>query len=102
MHLLILRFRAEQYDRLVADLDTLAEWMNEVPGLLSKTWLQDKASQQIGGIYHFNNRENLLAYQNSSSLSEFKQEYGITDWQESCFETVEVDKASQINRSPFF
>ncbi len=102
MYILILRFRTRSYSRLVADLDQLAEWMNEVEGLLSKTWLQDPASQQIGGIYHFDSEQNMLAYKHSAALSEFKQEYDITDWQESCFNTAEVDEASRKNHSPFF
>ncbi len=102
MHILILRFRTDDYERMVADLDELADWMNNVPGLLTKTWLQDAASQQIGGIYHFDSEENLLAYKHSAELSEFKSGYHITDWQESCFNTNEVDKASKKNRSPFF
>lgn len=98
---MILRFRTEKYQQLVDDLDGLADWMNSVEGLISKTWLQDPDSQQIGGIYHFDSQENLLAYKDSSSLLEFKQEYNITDWQESCFNTLEVDKASRKNRSPY-
>jgi len=101
MHILILKFRTENYQKLVDDLDALADWMNSVEGLLTKTWLQDAESQQIGGIYHFDTRENLLAYKDSVSISEFKQEYKISDWQESCFNTVEVDQASRKNKSPF-
>lgn len=102
MYILILSFRAEEYQRLVSDLDDLADWMNSVEGLLSKTWLQHPDSQKIGGIYHFDTQENLFAYKDSSSIAEFKQEYQISDWQESCFETLEVDQASRKNRSPFF
>ncbi len=102
MHILILRFRSEKYQKLVEDLDALADWMNSVEGLLSKTWLQHPESQQIGGIYHFDTQENLLAYKDSESIAEFKQEYQISDWQESCFNTIEVDKASRKNKSPFF
>jgi len=101
MHILILRFKTEKYQQLVDDLDALADWMNTVEGLLTKTWLQDPDSQQIGGIYHFDTRENLLAYKDSSAIAEFKQGYDITDWQESCFNTVEVDQASLKNRSPY-
>ena len=101
MHILILRFRTKEYQKLVNDLDSLADWMNTVEGLLSKTWLQDPDSNQIGGIYHFDTHENLLAYKDSNSIAEFKQEYKITDWQESCFNTTEVDQASRKNRSPF-
>ena len=102
MNILILRFRTEKYKQLVEDLDALADWMNSVEGLLTKTWLQDPDSQQIGGIYHFDTRENLLAYKDSSSIAEFKQKYKITDWQESCFNTSEVDQASKKNHSPYF
>jgi Putative mono-oxygenase ydhR len=102
MHILILKFRAEKYDKLVEDLDPLADWMNAVEGLVSKTWLQHSESQQIGGIYHFETKEQLLAYKESESIEEFKREYEITDWEESCFSTNEVDAASAKNRSPFF
>lgn len=102
MHILILKFRAEEYQKLVSDLDGLSDWMNSVEGLISKTWLQHSESQQIGGIYHFDTRENLLAYKDSNSIAEFKQQYKITDWQESCFNTSEVDQASIKNHSPFF
>jgi Putative mono-oxygenase ydhR len=101
VHILILKFRAEKYQQLVDDLESLADWMNSVEGLISKTWLQHSDSQQIGGIYHFDTQENLLAYKDSSSIAEFKQEYNITDWQESCFKTLEVDQASRKNRSPY-
>jgi putative monooxygenase ydhR len=102
MHILILKFRTENYEKLINDLDALADWMNAVEGLISKTWLQHPESQQIGGIYHFDTKEHMLAYKNSESIAEFRQEYNISDWQESCFETEEVDQASQKNRSPFF
>ena len=102
MHILILRFRTENYKKLVDDLDDLADWMNSVEGLLTKTWLQDEESQQIGGIYHFDTRENLMAYKDSESIAEFKEVYKISDWQESCFNTAEVDQASRKNSSPFF
>lgn len=102
MHILIIHFRTENYKALIDNLDAAADWMNSVEGLLSKTWLQHPASQQIGGIYHFDTQENLLAYKNSESIFEFKQEYKISDWQESCFNTTEVDQASRKNKSPFF
>ena len=102
MHILILRFRTENYQKLIDDLGALADWMNSVDGLLSKTWMQDPESQQIGGVYHFDTRENLLAYKDSESIVEFKEVYKITDWQESCFNTNEVDQASKKNNSPFF
>ena len=102
MYILILKFRTNEYQRLVDDLDNLADWMNTVEGLLSKTWLQHPESRQIGGIYHFDTEENLMAYKDSNSIAEFKQEYKITDWQESCFNTSDVDEASLKNRSPFF
>lgn len=101
MYLLIMQFRTLKYRQLIDDLDELATWMNAVPGLKSKTWLQDAASQRIGGIYHFDSLENLLAYKNSDDLHRFKQTYEVTDYQESCFNTNEVDKASATNRSPF-
>ena len=50
MHILILKFHTNQYEQLLNDLPQLAEWMNSLPGLQSKTWLQDKTSQQIGGF----------------------------------------------------
>ena len=102
MHVLILKFRTENYNKLIEDLDALADWMNSVEGLLTKTWLQDADSQQIGGIYHFDTRENLLAYKDSESIVEFKEVYKVSDWQESCFNTAEVDQASIKNNSPFF
>jgi Putative mono-oxygenase ydhR len=97
-----LRLRTENYQRLIDGLDKLADWMNSVEGLISKTWLLYSESQQIGEIYHFDTSENLLAYKDSSAIAEFKQEYNITDWQESCVTSLEVDQASRMNRSPFF
>jgi len=98
---LILRLRIENYQWLIDGLDKLADWMNSVEGLISKTWLQHSESQQVGGIYHFDTSEKLLAYKDSSAIAEFKQEYNITDWQESCFNTLEVDQASSKNHSLF-
>lgn len=102
MHILVLQFRTNDYSQLVEDLDAAADWMNTLPGLQSKTWLQDEKSQKIGGVYHFDTMENLLSYKHSNELHEFKQKYAVIDWQESCFTTREVDKASAKNNSPFF
>jgi len=102
MHILIMKFRTNKYDQLVNDLDGLADWMNTLVGLQSKTWLQDSNSQQIGGIYHFDTWDNLYAYKSCPELLEFKLQYEVTDYQEHCFQTNEVDTASRKNNSPFF
>lgn len=102
MYLLIMQFRTGKYRQLLNDLDELAEWMNAVPGLQSKTWLEDAGSNRIGGIYHFDTLKHLLDYKNSDDLHRFRQTYDVTDYQESCFNTQEVDAASAMNRSPYF
>ncbi len=102
MYILIMKFRTNQYEELVDNLDSLADWMNSLKGLKSKTWLQEAESKQIGGIYHFETSDDLFDYKNSLELLEFKRQYEITDYQEHCFQTVEVDEASKKNNSPFF
>jgi hypothetical protein len=97
-----MKFRTDRYEQLVDDLDSLADWMSSLKGLKSKTWLQDAESKQIGGIYHFETQDDLYAYKNCSELLDFKKQYEITDYQESCFQSVEVDEASRKNNSPFF
>lgn len=102
MHILIMNFRTKKYEQLVNDLDALADWMNTLQGLQSKTWLQEPESKKIGGIYHFDTWENLYTYKSCPELLEFKKQYEVTEYQELCFETVEVDEASKKNNSPFF
>ncbi len=102
MYILIMKFRTNQYEQLVDNLDSLADWMNSLKGLKSKTWLQETGSKQIGGIYHFDTWNDLIIYKNSPELLDFKKQYEIADYQEHCFQTVEVDGASKKNNSPFF
>jgi hypothetical protein len=52
--------------------DQLAPTFASVPGLLTKTWLADEASNTYGGVYLWQDRESCKAYQESDLFKTVK------------------------------
>jgi hypothetical protein len=64
MHALIVTFRLEgmteaQYYR---ECDEVAPAFAEIPGLIAKTWLADRATNTYGGVYTFRDEASPRAY----------------------------------------
>ncbi|WP_404472092.1 monooxygenase [Vreelandella venusta] len=49
-------------DEMEKMMATLAHSINEEPGLVWKIWTEDEESNQAGGVYLFQTRENAVAY----------------------------------------
>ncbi|AVI62109.1 monooxygenase [Halomonas sp. GFAJ-1] len=49
-------------DEMEKMMATLAHSINEEPGLIWKIWTEDEESNQAGGVYLFQTRENAIAY----------------------------------------
>lgn len=64
MHVKIINFNLSDMtvDEYAAACDQLAPAFAELPGLLAKVWLQDRASNTYGGVYLFEDRAAADAY----------------------------------------
>jgi hypothetical protein len=54
-----------------------ADSYRHVKGLLQKLWIRDEASGHVGGIYIFDSRDSLEAFQNSSLAKGIGNAYKI-------------------------
>ena len=67
MHILIINFNLNGIDRAQYEsiCDEVAPAFAEVPGLISKKWLADDATNTYGGVYLFKDRQAMLDFQQS-------------------------------------
>ena len=66
------------------------------PGLLSKTWLSDQASNRYGGLVLFEDRQALDAYLASETIRELRADPRLTEFSATRFDTLA--EASQMTR----
>ena len=71
MHILIINFNLNGIDRAQYEsvCDEVAPAFAAVPGLLSKKWLADEATNTYGGVYLFKDKQAMLDYQQSELYS---------------------------------
>ena len=100
MHVLIITFKLAG----LADADyrqhatALAPQFLQVPGLVSKTWLADEASNTYGGVYFFEDAASLQRYLESAIVAGMKANPVFTELTIRAFGTVEA--ASAITGGP--
>lgn len=56
------RFTGPFGDEMSSQLVDLAKSINQEPGFISKIWTENKANQEAGGIYLFEDEQTALAY----------------------------------------
>lgn len=95
MHVLIITFNLAG----LADADyrqraqALAPQFMQVPGLVSKTWLADEASNTYGGIYFFEDAASLQRYLGSAIVTGMKANPMLAEISIRAFGTVEAATA---------
>jgi hypothetical protein len=95
MHVLIIAFKLAG----LADADyrqhaqALAPQFMQVPGLVSKTWLADEASNTYGGVYFFEDAASLQHYLESETVRDMKASPALADVSIRAFGTVEAATA---------
>lgn len=95
MHVLIITFTLAGLDdadyRQVAG--ALAPNFTQVPGLVSKTWLADAASNTYGGVYFFQDAASLQGYLESEIVMEMQGNPALAEMSVRTFGTVEAATA---------
>jgi len=72
MHILIINFNLEGVDRAQYQeiCDQVAPVFAGVPGLISKQWLANEETNTYGGVYRWEDRQAMLAFQDSELFSQ--------------------------------
>ncbi len=95
MHVLIITFTLVG----LADADyrqhatALASQFLQVPGLVSKTWLADEASNTCGGVYVFQDAASLQHYLDSPIVKDMKANPALAGLSTRAFGTIEAATA---------
>lgn len=95
MHVLVITFKLAGLE----DADyrqhaqALAPQFLQVPGLVSKTWLADEASNTYGGVYFFEDAASLQGYLGSEIVIGMKANPMLADVSIRSFGTVEAATA---------
>lgn len=71
----------------------LAPKFTQVPGLVSKTWLADEASNTYGGVYVFEDAGSLQGYLDSPIVTSMKANSAFAELSIRAFGTVEAATA---------
>jgi len=78
--------------------DGLAQELARVPGLISKVWLADQASNTYGGVYTWVDREALDTFARSDFFKAFATNPSFTNITSTVFGILEGP--SQVTRTP--
>jgi quinol monooxygenase YgiN len=91
MHVQIVKFHLEAMtDREYRDVcDRLAPAFAALPGLVSKTWLADEASNTYGGIYTWRDEQAMEAFADTDLFKGFVADPHFTDITASDFAVIE-------------
>lgn len=95
MHILITTFKLagladEDYRQLA---HVLAPQFLQAPGLVSKIWLADEASNMYGGVYFFEDAPSLQGYLESEFVADMRGNPALADLSLRTFGTVEAATA---------
>lgn len=78
--------------------DGLAPQLARVPGLISKIWLADEASNTYGGVYTWGDRQAMDAFARSDFFRTFATNPSFANITSMAYEILEVP--SRITRAP--
>jgi hypothetical protein len=100
MHVLIITFTLTALDDAAyrQHAETLAPHFLQVPGLVSKTWLADEASNTYGGVYFFADAASVQEYLESAIVTGLKANPAFAELSIRTFGTVEA--ATLITAGP--
>jgi heme-degrading monooxygenase HmoA len=79
--------RAEEYSKLC---DQLAPTFAEIPGLISKVWLADQATNTYGGVYTWRNREAMVAFTKTDLFASVVSHPNLSDIKSTDFSVLEA------------
>lgn len=92
MHAVFITFHSEaSFDDLHEPFLDAAPAIRDVPGLISKTWVQDGAT--LGGFYLFTDRDAAQAYLDSEMIAETKAMPVFSDFNVQQFTVLEEHSA---------
>jgi len=83
----------EEYGKLCAQL---APTFAEIPGLISKVWLADKATNTYGGVYTWRNREAMVAFTKTDLFASVVSHPNLIDIKSTDFSVLEAP--TQVTR----
>jgi hypothetical protein len=63
----------------LALIETRADSYRHVKGLLQKFWIHDESSGHLGGIYVFDSKDSLVAFQNSAMAKGIADAYRFVE-----------------------
>ena len=92
MHIQVVNFhlkdlREEEYRNLC---DQLASTFAEIPGLISKVWLADQATNTYGGVYTWRNREAMVAFTKTDLFASVVSHPNLSDIKSTDFSVLEA------------
>ena len=88
MHGLLVTFRSTvPVEHLAQPFGAYADGLMDVPGLVSKAWLNDGAT--IGGFYLFSDRSSLDAYLSSPMVAELRGNPAFDDFEVRTFDILD-------------
>lgn len=92
MHIQVVNFhlkdlREEEYGKLC---DQLASTFAEIPGLISKVWLADQATNTYGGVYTWRNREAMVAFTKTDLFASVVSHPNLSDIKSTDFSVLEA------------
>lgn len=80
MEVLLVVYRSGLTTKEVADLiESRADRYKRVKGLLQKLYIRDESTGQAGGIYVFDSKESLSAFQNSDLAKGIGKAYRVSE-----------------------
>jgi heme-degrading monooxygenase HmoA len=79
--------REEEYGKLC---DQLASTFAEIPGLISKVWLADQATNTYGGVYTWRNREAMVAFTKTDLFASVVSHPNLSDIKSTDFSVLEA------------
>lgn len=91
MHITIINFRLDRisHEQYADGCREVAQAFADVPGLLSKVWLADRAGGVYGGVYTWEDRAALDAFQASELFAAVRDDPKFADMTVRSFEVLE-------------
>lgn len=92
MHIQVVNFhlkdlREEEYLKVC---DQLASAFAEIPGLISKVWLANQATNTYGGVYTWRDREAMFAFTKTDLFASVVSHPNLSDIKSTDFSVVEA------------
>ena len=81
MHSLIINFNIQgiSHEQYAEACDSLAATFAEIPGLISKQWLANEATNTYGGVYLWRDQQSMEAFKNSELFSQVENNPAFTN-----------------------